>query len=178
MLKTSLLIISCLLLSTPSFASDDDLLLMIPAIIAKSNQFGDCSPSESEAQVFKLHNRSRSNGDSCGSYPRNPATPFKWSCKLARAAKKHSTDMFENSFTGHLGSDGSIIWDRLDEVGYDWADFGENVLSGLEDSNFVHRAVMQSPGHCSSVMSQSLTEIGIANVNGYWTMVFGRPRNP
>lgn len=165
----------CGLICSSTHASDD-LLLMIPALIAKQTKPDSCKPSESENQVFRLHNQARLNGEDCGSYQREPAKRLKWSCKLAKAAKKHSQDMFDNSFTGHLGSDGSIIWDRLAAVGYDWVDFGENVLSGLENPERVHRAVMQSPGHCSSVMSQSLTEIGIANVNGYWTMVFGTPR--
>ncbi|MFR9777980.1 CAP domain-containing protein [Micromonospora sp. MS34] len=99
--------------------------------------------------------------------------------KLMLAAQRHSQDQADHKTMSHDGSDGSNVGDRLDEVGYAWRAYGENVAWNQQTPAAVMDAWMNSPGHRANILNCSFTEIGVgvARSNGpYWTQDFGTPR--
>ena len=65
--------------------------------------------SEIEERVLDLINFERNNRD----FP-----AIAWNHVLRRAALRHSTDMATNQFYGHVGSDSSNFYDRIDDAGF------------------------------------------------------------
>ena len=59
-----------------------------------------------------------------------------WNDDVASVARLHSTNMAEQNFFSHRGSDGSMVDDRADKVGLgNWRLIGENIayVRGFED---------------------------------------------
>ena len=106
---------------------------------------------------------------------------------LVDIAEDHSQSMANNDFFGHKDpTDGSSPLDRIDEGGYEWSRWGENVAAGYATPEDVMEGWMKSPGHRSNILNPNFTEIGIGydflgndkgsvNYNHYWTQVFGTP---
>ena len=133
--------------------------------------------------LLDAHNNARSAGRQCGS-TYMPAVPeLTWSCELGQAAADHSQDMASNNFFSHTGSDGLSPFDRMSNLGYDFSSAGENIFAGGATVSSAVNAWLDSPGHCSNIMSAGFTEMGGAmkqNSNStyqyYWTVDFGTPR--
>lgn len=127
--------------------------------------------------LHALINDVRSKGCTCGNtkMPVVPALTFT-NKKLEQAARNHSQDMSDNNFTAHAGSDGSSPGDRLDRVGYNWSTWAENVASGFTSERAVFMGWLNSPGHCKNIMHANMREAAWAEVNNYWTLVFGKSR--
>ena len=129
-------------------------------------------------EVLELVNEERSNAS---------LNPVESDGQLETVAENHSESMAVNDFFGHQDpTDGSSPRDRIDEVGYDWSTFGENVASGYSTPEEVMNGWMNSPGHRANILNPDFTEIGIGyeflendtgsvNYNHYWTQVFGTP---
>ena len=129
-------------------------------------------------EVLELVNEERSNAS---------LNPLESDTQLETVAENHSESMAVNDFFGHQDpTDGSTAGDRIDEVGYDWSSFGENVASGYATPEEVMDGWMNSPGHRANILNPDFTEIGIGyeflendtgsvNYNHYWTQVFGTP---
>jgi uncharacterized protein YkwD len=129
-------------------------------------------------RVLALVNEARSTPTDCGGRVGvQPATHvLVLESRLGAAAQKHSEDMDEHGFIGHVGSDGSTLEDRLAREGYAWWTIGENVAYGFSTPESVMSAWLSSPGHCANIMNASFLELGVGRSSGYWTQVFGRPR--
>lgn len=126
-------------------------------------------------------NKARAQARSCGgqAMPAVAAIPY-WNVSLQSAAIKHSSDMATKNFFSHTGSDGSSVYDRAAEVGYQGS-VGDNLARGKKYSN-AHAVVtdwLSSEGHCKNIMNASWQEIGAACIqNGdafskYWTFIGG-----
>ena len=70
----------------------------------------------------------------------------------------------------------------MERAGYSFQAAGENIAAGQTTPQEVVDGWMQSPGHCSNIMSPSFTEIGVGYVLApqgqlphYWTQTFGAP---
>jgi hypothetical protein len=107
-----------------------------------------------------------------------PAVSF--NAQLAAAALLHSQDMASNNFVSHVGSNGSTAGQRIDDAGYPWLSYGENVAAGFSSADAVFKAWMESPSHRENILGASFREIGIAMVQRsgtthtwYWTMELG-----
>ena len=118
----------------------------------------------------------RARGAVCGGEAMVPAAPVIWDSRLERAAEQHSHDMAQNDYFDHTGSDGRDTGERVRRAGYDWRVVGENIARYQTSVAQVVDDWMESPGHCRQIMSPSFQEIGAAEVDGYWTQVFGVPR--
>jgi len=94
--------------------------------------------------------------------------------KLIKAAKKHNKDMVENNFSGHVGSDGSSIGDRITREDYKYGNFGENIAKGQESVTKVMNAFMNSPVHKDNILFNRFKHIGAAwdTEKRQWTQVF------
>jgi uncharacterized protein YkwD len=95
--------------------------------------------------------------------------------RLTEAAEGHSQDQADRKQMTHTGSDGSRVGDRATRAGYSWSRIGENVAR----TSSAQRAMemwMASSGHRENILNCAYKHIGVAEVGGYWTQDFGRPR--
>lgn len=105
--------------------------------------------------------------------------------RLREAARVHAIDMACNGFTGHTGSDGSSVGDRVLAQGYVWSWVGENyyVTSNTTDApRIAFEWWMDSTPHRSNLLSPNYTQFGVGYVysgssdyGGYFVVVFARP---
>lgn len=134
-----------------------------------------------ETRILNSVNEMRSRTVVCGSTAYNPAAPVKWNDNMAEAAMNHSIDMGVNDFFSHTGSNGSTFVTRLYNAGYIGTPMGEVIGAGASTPEQVVNMWEDSPGHCSIIMNQDVTEIGHGMVTAkpsqwgnYWTMTLGR----
>ena len=129
-------------------------------------------------KVLKLANEERSE---------RGLNPLKLDNQLTNIAEDHSQSMAKNDFFGHKDpTDNSSSLDRINEGGYEWSRWGENVAAGYSTPEDVMEGWMKSPGHRKNILNPNFTEMGIGyeflandkgsvNYNHYWTQVFGTP---
>jgi uncharacterized protein YkwD len=103
-------------------------------------------------------------------------SPVRVSRELTSAARGHSQDQADHEEMSHTGSDGSSAGERITRAGYAWSRMGENVAMGTTSSARVMEMWMESSGHRKNILNCAFQHIGIAQVDGYWTQVFARPR--
>jgi len=166
-----------LLLSSHAHAQEgddegDDILLMIPSLIASTQEVSETV--QIMRDLLREHNAARSKVTRCGSVDRPPVAPLTWNSKLAQAAVAHSEDMNENSFFDHTGSDDSTLGVRVNRVNYVWSNLAENIAVGFTDGIDVTAAWVASTGHCNNIMNGTYIHMGGAKSGRYWTVVFGR----
>jgi uncharacterized protein YkwD len=143
----------------------------------------ECMSDIDQAMLTQL-NIARSQGRMCGNENYPVANPVSWSCALESVALEHSRDMGDINFFSHTGSNGLEVSHRVTNAGYVWNAVGENIAAGQRTLAAVMDGWLDSPGHCSNIMSPAYTEFGagVYFVDGsiyplYWTQVFARPRN-
>jgi uncharacterized protein YkwD len=150
LLLSGLFLVSCR-------GSDDEVKPVTPA--------GSRNPDK--AKLLQLVNEARSNARSCGT----PVPGVVWNDTLALVARKHSEDMATNDKLSHIGSDGSMLDDRLARYGYVWSDYAENVLKGVETEEAAIQLWLESPAHCENIMRPGVKQMGVGISGAYWTMV-------
>lgn len=104
-----------------------------------------------------------------------------WNDDVAAVARLHSTNMAEQNFFSHRGSDGSMVDDRADKVGLGkWRLIGENIayVRGFDDPGPVavekwlestsHRENLLRPNWEFSAVGVAITADGVV----YITQVF------
>jgi uncharacterized protein YkwD len=156
-----------------------------PEGVAPTTPTGGTEPAECgserntayEAEVLALLNNARaSNG-----LPALTANEL-----LTAAALAHSNDMACNDFVDHTGSDGSLWYDRVKRQEYVYTTTKENIYVGNPEFGGTPAGAfdwwMNSQIHRENILSDDITEIGIAYVfnadstyGGYYTTVFARP---
>ena len=106
------------------------------------------------------------------------------SSELAQAAQAHATDMACNQVTGHTGSDGSNVAQRVAATGYVAAYVDENVrisTPAISGPDVVNAWVNDTADTHSklNLVSDTYIEIGIGyaffNNTGYYVVVFASP---
>ena len=88
--------------------------------------------------------------------------PLEASPALTKAALRHALDMAANSFTEHIGSDGSDPIQRALEEGYPIDNVGENLASGLDSAANVLAGWKSSPAHNQNMLDPLWVAIGIS----------------
>ena len=102
--------------------------------------------------------------------------PLEASPALTKVALRHALDMAANSFTEHIGSDGSDPIQRALEEGYPSDNVGENLASGLDSAANVLAGWKASPGHNQNMLDPLWVAIGISrelDTTSYWATSFG-----
>lgn len=134
-------------------------------------------------RVLALANEARSRPRRCGSKSHKAAPPLTLSAVLTRAALKHAQDMAAHSHFEHTGTDGSTPAQRAEKAGYSWLAVAENIAAGARTADEVMEGWLNSPGHCSNLMSPIYTQMGIAyavdpksKAGIYWAQEFALPR--
>jgi uncharacterized protein YkwD len=123
--------------------------------------------------MLQLVNDVRKKGCQCGDTYYNPAPAISWNSQLEAAAYEHSEDMYTNKYFDHTAPDGSNGGMRIEQAGYNWITYGENIAAGFKSEKEVLDGWLQSPGHCKNIMNKSFKEMGVARVGTYWTQEFG-----
>jgi len=101
--------------------------------------------------------------------------------QLRAAARVQAADMACNHFTGHTGSDGSSVRDRVVRQGYSWSWIGENYMISQNPTSAFNWWMNSGP-HTANILSPNYTEFGVGYVyssesdyGGYFVVVFARP---
>lgn len=151
-------------------------LLLIFSACTKSSEATEPIPasnsSVNKTLMLQLVNEVRKKGCQCGDtyYPAAPAVT--WNEVLEKAANAHSKDMYQNKYFSHTSPAGTNAGTRIDAAGYKWKTYGENIAMGYSNERTVVDGWLSSPGHCKNIMGAAFKEMGVANINGYWTQVF------
>jgi uncharacterized protein YkwD len=122
-----------------------------------------------EARVLELTNEFRA---------AHGKEPFANDAKLNAAAEDWSRSMAKGDFFRHSSPA------QVEEHGYDWRAWGENIAAGYATPEAVVQGWINSPGHRANLLSDSFREIGIGHYfladdpgsldyHHYWTQVFG-----
>jgi uncharacterized protein YkwD len=125
-----------------------------------------------EDQIVQLINNER---QSRGLYA------YRVQSQLRAAARVQAADMACNHFTGHTGSDGSSVRDRVVRQGYSWTWIGENYMISQNPTSAFNWWMNSGP-HTANILSPNYTEFGVGYVyssesdyGGYFVVVFARP---
>jgi uncharacterized protein YkwD len=143
-----------------------------------------CGIPNFNAEILAFTNAYRAAGAVCGGVYYPPVAPLVWNAKLEQAALVHSTDMADNNYFSHTSrTTGSSPWDRFAAAGYTLSSGGENIAAGHRSIRQVMLGWIESPGHCTGVMSASYRDIGVSckinpasDYKYYWTMDLAAPR--
>ena len=151
-----------------------------PAPVSATMQ---CGIPNFNAEILAFANAYRASGAVCGGVYYPPVAALTWNAKLEQAALGHSTDMANNNYFSHTSLDGKLPWDRMAAAGYASGNAGENIAAGYGGIRQVMQGWMDSPGHCTGVMSSSYRDVGVgckinptSDYKDYWTMKLASPR--
>ena len=107
---------------------------------------------------------------------------YKYNELLKQAALLHALDCAERGELTHIGSDGSTLQTRVGRVGYSSANVTEITVAGPSPQSAIDRWMDETPPdnpHRSQILSESMTEMGVAVVAAgdtyYFVAVFGQP---
>ncbi|CAN5690480.1 CAP domain-containing protein [soil metagenome] len=141
-----------------------------------------CNIANFQQTLMALINQARASSRQCGGTAYKAVAALQWNSRLFEAAAGHSAEMVANNYFSHTSLDGSNFGQRLSNAGYVWSAIGENIAAGPRSVDEVMTGWLNSPGHCSNIMGENFTEVGLACVSGsssqypsYWTMDLGRP---
>lgn len=139
-------------------------------------------------EYLKAINTLRSQGRNCGSSGYFSAAPaLRWSDALYRASYEHGYDMVNCNALSHEGSQSTFDWtanvqpvnggssfkDRIENNGYTkWKNIAENIARGSFTVDQVMAHWVSSGGHCANIMNPLFTDVGMAEVNDFWTQNF------
>lgn len=131
-----------------------------------------------EEEIVVLVNRYRAQGANCGGREMPPVGPLTMDPALQCAARVHTKDMADRDFFDHDNPDGDGPSERMDAAGYDGRGWGENIAAGRETPEETMEQWMNSPGHCSNIMTEGFSLIGAGYYPGgeyrhLWTQTFG-----
>jgi len=100
-----------------------------------------------------------------------------YSRKLEKAAQRHLSDMVQNDFRSHTGSNGSSVGKRVKRAGYRWCHVAENIAWGQRDLQSVMQGWVNSPGHYRNLTSRKAREFALVKGgDNVWVMVLAAKR--
>ncbi len=106
------------------------------------------------------------------------AQPLSINAAITLAARGHSLDMLTNRFQGHISTSGRDPGQRLDDVGYHWQTYSENVYAYAKSLEHAHASfevdwgnegpggMQDPPGHRISIHNPASREVGVGVVLG------------
>ncbi len=126
-----------------------------------------------KTQMLIEINKQRLGGCFCGQDSMPPVDELIYSEILESAAERHVTDMTDNDFFDHIGTDGSTPQKRAIDAGFTGAYIGENIARGYIEVDDVMLSWLSSNEHCRTIMSPYFSCVGVAQKDYYWVQVFG-----
>jgi uncharacterized protein YkwD len=125
-----------------------------------------------QQQALDLVNRSRRRGG-CG--------PLTVDRRLIQAANRHASDMARRGYFAHESPNGERAGERVEDQGYEWSRYGENIARGQDSVAQVINGWMHSPEHRENIMDCELTQVGLGlafanDRTAYWVQDFATPQ--
>jgi uncharacterized protein YkwD len=101
--------------------------------------------------------------------------------RLIVAANKHAADMARRGYFAHEDSQGDRAGERVEDAGYRWKRFGENIARGQDSVYEVVNGWMNSPEHRENIMDCDLHQVGVGlafsgDRTPYWVQDFATPQ--
>jgi len=101
--------------------------------------------------------------------------------RLIVAANRHAADMARRGYFAHEDSHGDRAGDRVEDAGYQWSRFGENIARGQDSVFEVVDGWMHSPEHRENIMDCRLQQVGVGlafaeDRTPYWVQDFATPQ--
>lgn len=124
-----------------------------------------------QQQVLTLVNEKRRRGG-CGALTLDR--------RLITAANRHAADMARRGYFAHESPSGESAGERVEDAGYDWSRYGENIARGVDSAYEVVNGWMNSPAHRENIMDCRLHQMGIglafaSDDTAYWVQDFATP---
>jgi uncharacterized protein YkwD len=124
-----------------------------------------------QQQVLALVNENRRRGG-CGDLTLDR--------RLIAAAYGHAADMARRGYFAHESMNGEGAGERVQDAGYRWSRYGENIARGPSSPFEVVDGWMHSPVHRENIMDCQLHQMGIGlafsgDRETYWVQDFGTP---
>ncbi|MEV6633095.1 CAP domain-containing protein [Actinoplanes sp. NPDC051470] len=101
--------------------------------------------------------------------------------RLITAANRHASDMARRGYFAHESPSGDGAGERVEDAGYDWKRYGENIARGADSAYEVVDGWMNSPSHRENIMDCKLHQMGIglafdSDRTPYWVQDFATPQ--
>lgn len=101
--------------------------------------------------------------------------------RLILAAYEHAADMARRGYFAHESPNGDRAGERVEEAGYHWRRYGENIARGQDSAYEVVDGWMHSPEHRENILDCQLDQMGIGlafspDRTPYWVQDFATPR--
>ena len=81
--------------------------------------------------------------------------------QLSQTARQHSNDMAINDYASYKGLEGSTPDERIEEAGYEWSAWGENIVLGSKNPAAIVDYLMKSGSSSDSIFNPDFEDIGI-----------------
>lgn len=124
--------------------------------------------------VIQNINLLRHSGCNCGDEYMPPVPDLSSDNQLEKAAMAHADDMARRKYLGHLSPEGSTPAERVLKTGYNGVFIAENIARGYTQVDQLVAGWKSSVSHCKAMMDGKSEEAGVAMVDNYWVIVFGR----
>ncbi len=92
--------------------------------------------------------------------------PLVINAQLSEAAKLKVRNMFDEQYWAHTAPDGTTPWHWFGQVGYVYADAGENLAKNFTTSDSTIAAWLASPTHRANVLKTEYKDVGFAVMSG------------
>lgn len=101
--------------------------------------------------------------------------------RLIVAANRHAADMARRGYFAHEDTHGDRAGERVEDAGYQWSRFGENIARGQDSVFEVVDGWMHSPEHRENIMDCRLHQVGLGlafadDRTPYWVQDFATPQ--
>jgi uncharacterized protein YkwD len=88
--------------------------------------------------------------------------PLEKSKRLMKSALAKAEDMKRDQYFEHVSVQKIQPWFFVEEAGYRYEKFGENIAFDYLSANSVHKAFMDSNGHKANILDKNFKDIGVA----------------
>jgi uncharacterized protein YkwD len=125
-----------------------------------------CIDTAETQRALEMLNAARERGVACaGSVATSaPRRPLVLETRLSSTAQEQATDLARRDTLSHVDAQHRSFKARLALGGYDTEAAGENLAAGQPDFSSTLQAWMDSPTHCSTLMTPAFSDIGLACV--------------
>lgn len=100
--------------------------------------------------------------------------------RLMVAARDHAAEMANHRYFDHDSLSGDDPGDRVEDTGYNWSRYAENIARGQDNPEEVVHDWMASPGHRENILNCALRNVGVGlafdvDHEPYWVQDFASP---
>jgi uncharacterized protein YkwD len=101
--------------------------------------------------------------------------------RLIEVARDHAAEMAGHGYFAHTSLDGDDAGERVQDVGYDWRGYAENIARGQDNPRAVVDDWMDSRPHRENILDCDLREVGLGlafddDHQPYWVQDFATPQ--